>query len=1004
MSLYDEPILNAPTRHHALDDDGQPLDLAPLAGRRRSRLLTPVPRAKKKSKKAEQASLGLTEAAGLSTAEQDYDLNRIINEIRGHVDTWRAIPNPNDWGVTPTTARLLQHWRAPDFAGTRPFFCQIEAIETCIWLTEVARDQRRYASIWTYLREANKQANPELFRIALKMATGSGKTTVMAMLIAWQAINAARSPASTLFSRYFLIVTPGITIRDRLRVLRTNDPLSYYRDRELVPADMLADIDRAKIVITNYHAFQRRETMDVSKVGRSLLQGRDDPLDTLETEEQMVNRAVGELKDIKGVVVINDEAHHCYRENPGEAEIITGAEREEAKRNREAARLWISGLEAVQRKLGITTVYDLSATPFFLRGSGYAEGTLFPWTCSDFSLMDAIESGIVKLPRIPVADNLPNSETLTFRNLWDHVGKQMPKAGVGKGGRGDPLLLPAKLQTALYALYGHYKKTFDEWDQENIGLPPVFIVVCNNTATSLLVYEWISGFERAAEGERSQFKNGHLELFRNYDDHDRRLARPNTLLIDSEQIESGDALDKNFRDMASIEIEQFKRERATRMGAGEAADITDQDLLREVMNTVGRKGRLGEGIRCVVSVSMLTEGWDANTVTHILGLRAFGTQLLCEQVVGRGLRRQSYELNADEKFNVEYADVLGIPFDFAAQPVVVKPKPAKPTTRIHAVAAREALEIIFPRVEGYRVELANDRLVATFSEDSRLVLTPELVGPAKTRMEGIVGAGITLDTAVLDAMRPSTVTYELAKHLLYKRYRDPGEPARMHLFPPLLRIVRRWIDEGYLVCTGETKPAMLAYEEIKDQAAERIANACLQSSGGGGEVRAMLDPYTPSGSSRFVNFTTTKDVFTTRADRCHVNAAMLDSAWEAEFCRVAEDHPRVLAYVKNQGMQFEVPYRDGAQPRRYRPDFIVRLDRGAAEPLNLVVEIKGFRSGDAQLKAETMRKLWVPGVNALGAYGRWDFAEFTEVFEIEAAFGKLVGSLLTAAEQVAEDV
>ncbi len=333
MSFYDEPILNspyhAPTRHHALDDDGQPLDLAPIAGRRRSKLLTPVPRAKKKSKKAEQASLGLTEAAGLSTAEQDYDLNRIINEIRGHVDTWRAIPNPNDWGVTPTTARLLQHWRAPDFAGTRPFFCQIEAIETCIWLTEVARDQRRYASIWTYLREANKQANPELFRIALKMATGSGKTTVMAMLIAWQAVNAARSPASTLFSRYFLIVTPGITIRDRLRVLRTNDPLSYYRDRELVPADMLADIDRAKIVITNYHAFQRRETMDVSKVGRSLLQGRDDPLDTLETEEQMVNRAVGELKDIKGVVVINDEAHHCYRENPGEAEIITGAEREE---------------------------------------------------------------------------------------------------------------------------------------------------------------------------------------------------------------------------------------------------------------------------------------------------------------------------------------------------------------------------------------------------------------------------------------------------------------------------------------------------------------------------------------------------------------------------------------------------------------------------------------------------------------------------------------------------
>ena len=1003
VSFYDHPILNSPytipSRHHALDKDGQPLDLPPINGRRPSKLITPVPKAKKKGKVAQQASLVMLDEQDLSTADQEYNANWIINEIRGHVTTWRTIPNPKDWGVTPVTARLLQHWRHHEFQGVRPFFCQVEAVETAIWLTEVARTQKRYAAIWSHIRGANEQANPDLLRIALKMATGSGKTTVMAMLIAWQTVNAVRSPTSTLFSRGFLIVTPGITIKDRLRVLQTNDADSYYRGRELVPADMLADLDRAKIVITNYHAFRRRETTEVSKVGRSLLQGRGAPIDTIETEGQMLNRSINELMGMKGIVVINDEAHHCYREKPGigDTEILTGTDREEAKRNREAARLWISGLEAARRKLGVTTVYDLSATPFFLRGSGYQEGTLFPWTCSDFSLMDAIESGIVKLPRIPVADNLPNTETLTFRNLWDHIGKEMPKAGAKKAGKGDPLLLPSKLLTALYALYGHYEKTFKEWDSAGLETPPVFIVVCNNTSTSQLVYEWISGFERdaAKDGEESQFKDGHLKLFRNYDDNGTRLARPNTLLIDSEQLESGEALDKNFRDMASVEIDQFKRDRATRMGAAEAADITDQDLLREVMNTVGRKGRLGEAIRCVVSVSMLTEGWDTNTVTHILGVRAFGTQLLCEQVVGRGLRRQSYDLNPEGLFNAEYADILGIPFDFAAQPVITKPTPPKPSTRVHAVPAREELEITFPRVEGYRTELENDRLVATFTEDSRLFLTPELVGPCQVRMEGIVGAGITLTPDVLDGLRPSEISYHLAKHLLYSQFRDPGQPAKMHLFYPLQRIAKRWLDEGYLVCSGGTFRAMVTYREIADQAAERIYLACQQGKGGGGQVRAMLDPYTPEGSTRVINFATTKEVFTTRADRCHVNAAVLDSDWEAEFARVAEEHPRVLAYVKNQGMQFEVPYRDGATPRRYRPDYIVRLDIGIEEPLNLIVEIKGFRKGDAQLKASTMRNLWVPGVNALGAYGHWAFAEFSRVFEIEAEFNKLVTSFVS---------
>jgi type III restriction enzyme len=384
----------------------------------------------------------------------------MINAVRQEVDKWRGIQNPNDWRVTPETARLLQHWRHHKFSGIRPFFCQVEAVETAIWLTEVAPQLGKAGEKFLeHLANANNDANPELMRLALKLATGAGKTTVMAMLIAWQTINAVRRPGSKKFSRGFLIVAPGLTIKDRLRVLHPNDPDSYYLSRELVPGDMMGDLERAKIVITNYHAFKLRERIPLSKGGRLLLQGRGgDELDTLESEGQMIQRVMPDLMGLKNILVINDEAHHCYREKPNAEEDdigdLKGDEKKEAEQNNEAARLWISGLEAVNRKLGLARVLDLSATPFFLRGSGYAEGTLFPWTMSDFSLMDAIECGIVKLPRVPVADNIPGAEVPVFRNLWEHIRKDMPKKGRGKAEGLDPLKLPTRLQTALEALYG----------------------------------------------------------------------------------------------------------------------------------------------------------------------------------------------------------------------------------------------------------------------------------------------------------------------------------------------------------------------------------------------------------------------------------------------------------------------------------------------------------------------------------------------------------------------
>ena len=478
---------------------------------------------------------------------------------------------------------------------------------------------------------------------------------------------------------------------------------------------------------------------------------------------------------------------------------------------------------------------------------------------SDFSLMDAIECGIVKLPRVPVADNIPGGEMPKFRNLWEHIRTRMPRKGRGKSKTLDPLSLPVELQTALEALYGHYKKTYDLWEEAGISVPPCFIVVCNNTSTSKLVYDYISGFHRDNEDGSTTLENGRLELFRNFDEHGNPLGRPRTLLIDSEQLESGDALDSNFRAMAADEIERFRREIIERTGDRQQAEnITDQDLLREVMNTVGKPGRLGDSIRCVVSVAMLTEGWDANTVTHVLGVRAFGTQLLCEQVIGRALRRQSYDLNEEGLFNVEYADVLGVPFDFTARPVVAPPQPPRETIQVRAVRPeRDHLEIRFPRVQGYRVELPEERLTAAFNSDSVLELTPDLVGPSITRNAGIIGADVDLSLEHLEDTRRSTLLFHLTQRLLYTKWRDPGEEPKLHLFGQLKRITKQWLDTC-LVCKGGTYPAQLRYQELADMACERITAGITNALVGERPIKALLDPYNPTGSTMHVNFTTSK--------------------------------------------------------------------------------------------------------------------------------------------------
>lgn len=1355
--FFEQPILNSPYdypgKHWELDETRQPTGKI-ISTRRPTDFVTPIPKPRKRrqSQDAVQQTLDLSNIESIADDSQSYSrsLSFYINSIRDKVSAWRNLPDPASWKVTPTTEKLLQHWRNYPFEDIRPFFCQVEAVETAIWLAEVApKGGKQEKAFLEHLQDVNvmaekakkdidKDTQPNLRRVCMKLATGAGKTTVMAMLIAWQTLNAVRHPNSQRFTKDFLIVTPGITIRDRLQVLRPNDANSYYRTRDLVPSDMVLDLQKARIVITNYHAFKLRERVPMAAGTRKLLKGRGEEPQTLESEGQMIQRVMSGLG--KNVLVINDEAHHCYREKPGEDEIadLKGDDKEEAKKNTEAARLWISGLEAVKRNLGVMRVYDLSATPFFLSGSGYDEGMLFPWTVSDFSLMDAIECGIVKLPRVPVADNVPEVDMPMFRNLWEHIGGIMPKKGRANYKSLDPLSLPKKLYAAIDALYGHYAKIFEEWQERQILVPPVFIVVCNNTATSKLLYDYISGFMREDEDGKAVYNAGRLALFRNYDDYGNRLSRPKTLLIDSEQLESGDALDKDFKTMAADEIERFRYEIGQRSGAAAAEKLTDQDLLREVMNTVGKEGKLGAEIRCVVSVSMLTEGWDCldseteiltprgwvgrggievgeevyslnretgklevvpvldygerqvrpdecmvriesphlnirvteghefhlkyrnprdggklsegfitktgyqlyerksryalpltaepidefpglplsddeirliawfmtdggfsgyrlaisqskdyhheirallnrlgldyteqsiepgeqgyangksyyrftvpkgtaksslarngwypyreyldktvapalhlmtrrqfeifweellkgdgeqgegkagwlwccekaqvdaytqmaiargfsasysertttngkvvyrvsvreaqwittdpnddraskvvlekpelgewvwcirnqnstivtrrrgkivilgncNTVTHVLGIRAFGTQLLCEQVIGRALRRYSYQLNEKNRFDVEYADVFGIPFDFTAKPVVAPPKPPKRTVNVKAVRPeRDDLTIYYPNVQGYRVELPDTFLTAKFTPDSRLEMTPTLVGAAQVQVSGIIGKMAEMNVKHLETVRESTVLYELTKHLIYNKYRDPGEEPKIHLFGQLKRIARQWMKEC-LNCTGGTYPAQLMYRELADMASDRIKAAITEATVGEQPIKAILDAYNPTGSSAAVNFNTSKETLWQPDPRLSpINWVVCDSDWEAEFCRVVESNPRVKAYVKNQGLGFEVPYLVGSTPRKYIPDFIVRVDdgHGPHDLLNLVVEIKGYRGEDAKDKANTMRNYWVPGVNNLGRFGRWQFAELTSVFEMDAEFHSLIDSFL----------
>lgn len=968
------PILNSPhlepARHFKSDERGITEEI--VESRRPSTFFIPVPR-QKTLKAIEDQNV----AEGAYGSELSRE-NEFINKIREKINAWRSTGYS---GITKTSRDLLSYWR-DDTRENKLFFCQIEALETLIYINEVA-EKSGESWIVNELKKNNQDANPGLYRLAFKMATGSGKTVVMAMIIAYHTLNKVRYPQDTRFTDGFAIITPGITIRDRLNVLLPNDPHNYYKLRDIVSFQDLELLQQATVFITNFHQLELRQNprFQMGSVLKAANLIKDEAIK--ESPYKMVQRVFKSLLQKPRILVINDEAHHCYREKPQDIK-LAGDDRREADENNEAARVWISGIEALIKKKEVAAVIDLSATPYFLRGSGYQEGTLFPWSVYDFSLLDALECGVVKIPRLPVrADNITKGDEPEFRNLWLHVRDALPKKGM-KTGKYDlsQIILPTKLQEALESLYSSYDLYHKEYARaKKVNpdvMPPVMIVVCNNTTVSELVYRWIAGYERETASGKIKVEKGNLDVFRN-EDGVNFLDRPNTLLIDSVQLESGEKIDDEFKRIFQKEIDDYHKEYKHRFPGRD--EPTDEELLREVMNTVGKPGKLGENIKCVVSVSMLTEGWDVNTVTHILGIRAFSTQLLCEQVVGRALRRIDYNVEPETGLlSAQYAEVYGVPFSFLKAEGNIPPQPPRVIHRVHALDEGEKYEIKFPRVEGYRYELDEKKLAAKFTQESRTIIENE---PTEVTLGGAIGEEMTETLEKIKERRDGEVVIRLTQGLLKRYYTDADGSEKYWLGPQLRRIAEEYV-KNHIVLKDRMVIGYLSVGEYFSGAMTKIQQAIvtdnLQDSDR--KVLPILAPYDSEGSTRYVDFLTTKEVQETV--KSHINYVVADTQeWEQGVAKKLEQMDEVSAYVKNQNLGFTIPYEHLGVAHHYVPDFIVKLELPKKQTLSLLIEVTGKKDDKKATKVKTAREMWVPAVNNNGRFGAWAVLEVQDIHETQ---------------------
>lgn len=978
-----------------------------------------------------------------------------INKVREEVARWRIEGYPH---TTRVTRDLLTFWFAnPERANFhRLFFCQQEAVETAVWFNEAAHfDPNMGRELLRQLDERQQTVSESyadvLPRTAFKMATGTGKTVVMAMLILYNYLNKRIHTQDTRFADHFLLVAPGITIRDRLGVLyldnnynaRANNAADYYRQRDLLPPhyeSLLGGLNAA-ITITNYHQLEPKQyqgkkssPLDGKLVWRDgqMVQQRD-----REEYSAVLSRLLGRMPKSKRLLVINDEAHHCYLPRKSATKLTSDEQAENAN-----AMVWYEGLRQL-RLAGykLQHVYDLSATPYYLKGSGYEEYSLFPWVVSDFGLVDAIESGLVKIPFLPAADNSKELSEPVLRNIYEHISKELPKKGQ-KAKRAEeksqekdeeakvkaqPKERPPQLPALLNMAIDQFVKDYEDYErgiriagEESVNIfstPPVFIVVCNNTSVSKEVFKMMAGYETTDDEGRTVYVEGRYPIFSNYRDGQPLKKQP-SLLIDSAAIETaGGVVTEEFKGVFSEELAQFRRDYAQLHGAGSADKLTEGDILREVVNSVGRPRTLGAHIRLVVSVSMLTEGWDANTVTHVCGVRAFSSQLLCEQVAGRALRRRSYDLlpynaegdeisardlkrykpeNVTWKFPPEYAHIIGVPFKtFKGGGSGLTP-PAKPKSVIQSLKEREALEIRFPVLTGYRCDKEDGTITADFSAVPRFRLDFNSVPTQTVLSSAVADGGIVLKSDYRE-LRDAQVVYELTHWLLREKYTDRENGRQFQKFAALKRVVSQWYDSQVEILGGDGSPELrrlVAFWNPKDVVAS-IYEGIRASASATERVTAILNSYNPEGSTGHVHGLTSKPTFPTV--KSHVNLVVADTdSWEQRAAKVLEGMTEVVAYVKNHFLGFAIPYVEGTKEHLYLPDFIARVRTPQGEEVSLIIEISGFaddRTGSKDVKRYYTEHYWLPAVANLNAYGRWAFVEVTDIDNIQAILTQKIHTL-----------
>lgn len=948
-------------------------------------------------------------------AEEEQDDLPLVNEIRSDVKRWRE----SRWeGASETTKRLLRHWRHAD-RSRQLFFCQIEAVETIIYIRELlARGRKPRWKPKLELAEfellsKGKNPRPETWkakvaqppkladiptrdtgkpipRYACKMATGSGKTVVMAMLVAWAFCNRGTKPGDPRYPRRVLVVCPNLTIKERLRVLRPGDPYNYYDAFDLVPSPLRPELAKGKVLVTNWHRLgPEKEEVKVGKVTVSRL-GK-------ETPEAFARNRLGDLWDDEPLMVLNDEGHHAYRPAPVEKDVKISAD---AKADREEATVWIDGLDTINDACGIELCVDLSATPFYIQGSGYPEGSPFPWIVSDFSLVDAIESGITKIPRLPAIDNTGRPDPKYFR-LWRHITRNLQPGERLTGGRPKPEALYRKAEDALLTLAGEWKEKFEEVRDAAPGqdrTPPVLIVVCDNTDIATHVHRMISG-EEQVEADPADEPD---------DDADDRRSRKRRKLKKQygpgvpgfPELWNGEGNAVTLRiDSKLLEAAESENPKATQKEAAEE--------LRQIVATVGRLGEPGGHVRCVVSVNMLSEGWDANNVTQILGLRAFHSQLLCEQVVGRGLRRMDY--NPDPKTGLltpEYVDIFGVPFSLipfkGRQPQGGKSPDELPKHEVMALPERRGFEIRFPVVEGYVVQLTRNRLKCDVqaAEPTRLdpwiTPTAAFIRPQVGYQIGHPGthAGFGFQTVDRSEYYASThqqaIEFEIAREIVNRliettdaanaRNDTNGSPGassrtllgsggRAALFPQVLDFVQEYVRDRVELRGLDARE--IGLQMYAEQIAGRLFDAITPDDARGEPpLLPRLNRYRPISSTSSVHFKTVRPVQPTLASHLNYVACHTNSWEQAAMFRIeqAAKDGVVECYVRNYRLEFTIPYELYGEPRAYEPDFIVRLRNG----VKVVLEVKGAPDPDADAKHQAARR-WVQAVNNWGRLGKWTF-------------------------------